>query len=193
MNYVIIGAFDGVSFDNIFEKISNNDKVVFVEPIPYYFKILKFNAQRLNCECYFENVAISNKKDTLKLAYLNIEKVNNYASFYQGCSSVIEEGSPLNIYLKDVKEEDLKIHNIEAITFDDLCYKHNLTKVDYVQVDCEGYDQKIVETIDLEKYNIQTLKFEKHYLKDDFISIFSNKWPSYKHQIVEGDVIFTKL
>ena len=62
-----------------------------------------------------------------------------------------------------------------------------------MQIDCEGYDARIVNTIDLNKYNIQTLKFEIHYLEDNFIDDFAKKWPNYKHEIVEGDVIFTKI
>lgn len=194
MTYIIIGAFDGISFDDVFQKFNKDDKIIFVEPIPYYFKILKFNCSKLlENECYFENIAISDKNEKLKMAYLDIEKINNYALFYQGCSSIIDNNQPINRYLKDVNNNDLKIIDVNAITFDELCQKYNIDKVDYLQIDCEGYDQKIVSNIDLDKYKIEILKFETHYLDSDFIYNFSKKWNNYKYQIIEGDIIFNKL
>lgn len=50
MNCIIIGAFDGISFDNVFERLTKNDKVIFVEPVPHYYSILKDNASSLDCE-----------------------------------------------------------------------------------------------------------------------------------------------
>lgn len=193
MNYIIIGAMDGISFDTIFNKFKKHDKVIFVEPIPFYFELLKYNAKSLYCECYFENNAVSDIREDLELAYLNINKINNYDSFYQGCTSVIKFNEPINIFLKKVNKKDLSIYKTTAITFYDLCKKYTLNKVDYVQVDCEGYDQRIVDSIDLEKYDIQTIKFETHYLDADFIEKFSNKWKNYTYKIDEGDVIFTRL
>lgn len=193
MNYIVIGAFDGVSFDDIFTKFHTEDRVIFVEPIPYYFKLLKLNALYLNCDCQFENTAISDKNEELEIAHVDFDHVNNYLNYYMGCSSVIENGKPINRYLQEVKQEHLKTIKINALTFDDLCAKYSLSKVDFVQVDCEGFDQRIVSSIDLEKYNIDILKFEIHYLDPNFIDDFAKKWPNYKYEIVEGDVIFTKL
>ena len=193
MNAVIIGAMDGVSFDDIFDTLNNYKKVLFVEPVPHYFNLLKLNAHRLNTEVCFENSPISDKHENIELAYLDINSLNNYEYFYKGCSSVIENGEPINKYLKKVDNKDLVILSCKSLTFNDLCEKWGIEEIEYLQIDCEGYDQRIVNSIDLEKYNIKKLKFETHYLDSDFISIFSNKWPNYKYELIEADIIYYKL
>jgi len=192
MTAIIIGAMDGTSFDNVFDKLNDYKKVLFVEPIPFYNKLLKLNSQKLKCEVLFEDSPISNIQEDVEIAYLDINAINNYESFYQGCSSVIKYGEPINIYLKKL-DKDIIRHSCKTITFDMLCDKWGIKEVDYLQIDTEGYDQRIVDSIDLDKYNIKKLKFETHYLNNDFIELFSNKWNNYKYKFIEGDVIFNKL
>lgn len=193
MRCIIIGAFDGVSFDDIFNKLSNEDEVIFVEPIEYYYKILKLNALDLDSKCHFENIAISDKTEDLQITHVDLPYVSKYQSFYMGCSSVVVDGKPINRYLHEVNEEHLKTINVKAITFEDLCAKYGWNSVDYVQIDCEGYDQRIVKSIDLEKYGIKKLKFETHYLEPNFIADFAQKWQNYRYEIDQGDVIFYHL
>lgn len=193
MRNIIIGAFDGISFDDIFYKLQENDEVVFVEPIPHYFKLLKLNSRKLASKCHFENCAISDKNEQLEMAYIDENFVNDYAAFYKGCSSVVIDGEPLNRYLQKADHLHLNKIKVKAITFDELCQKYGFDFVDYVQIDCEGFDEKIISSIDLNKYNINKVKFETHYLSKNFISDFSAKWSEYRYEITEGDVIFTKL
>jgi hypothetical protein len=88
------------------------------------------------------------------------------------------------------KIDNLTYHEAKSVTFDMLCKKYGFNEVNYVQVDCEGYDQIIVDSIDLDKYNISKLKFEIHYIDKNFIEYFSNKWKSYKSTIIEADIIY---
>lgn len=192
MTAIIIGAMDGTSFDNVFDTLNDYKKVIFVEPIPFYNNLLQINSQNLKCEVLFEKSAISNIEEDIEMAYLDINEINKYSSFYQGCSSVIENGKPINRYLKKLDKDIIK-HLCKAITFDMLCDKWGIKEIDYLQIDCEGYDQRIVDSIDLDKYNIKKLKFETHYLDNNFIELFSNKWNNYKYEFIEGDVIFNKL
>ena len=52
--------------------------------------------------------------------------------------------------------------NIQAktITFDQICENHNLTQIDYLQIDTEGFDYEIIKMIDLAKYRIKCIRFE---------------------------------
>ena len=67
MVYVVIGAMDGILFDNVFNVIKENDYVLFVEPIPYYYEQLKLNAKRLAAKVDFDNVAISDKHEVVQM------------------------------------------------------------------------------------------------------------------------------
>jgi len=190
MIHIIIGAMDGVSYDNIFDKLTENDVALFVEPIPHQFEKLKENVKKLSCKVILDNSVISDKIEDVVMAYVPEENKQHFEDFYRGCSSVIKFGKPLNRYLAKADESYLSYYQCKTITFDMLCEKYGFDQVDYVQVDCEGYDQKIVENIDLIKYKINTIKFEIHYIDNDFIEYFSNKWPQYKSQIIGADIIY---
>lgn len=188
MIYVIIGAMDGVSFDDIFDKLTKNDVALFVEPIPHQFKKLTKNVRRLDCRVLLENSIISDKVEDLQMAYVPDEKIPQEDLILGGCSSVVKFGTPLNKYLGELSE--LWYHDFESITFDMLCNKHCLNNVDYLQIDCEGYDQVIVDSIDIEKYKIKTLKFETHYISHEFLTYFENKTKPNKITKLEADIIY---
>lgn len=48
-----------------------------------------------------------------------------------------------------------------SITFDTICKNHGITTIDYLQIDTEGFDSEIIKMIDLSKYTIDTIRFEK--------------------------------
>ena len=60
-----------------------------------------------------------------------------------------------------------------------------------MQIDTEGCDERILNTIDLDKYKIKELKFENHYISDTFYTQLLIKYPNYKGQIVDADIILT--
>lgn len=48
----------------------------------------------------------------------------------------------------------------KTITFDEICKKHNITDIEYLQIDTEGFDAEIIKMIDLSKYQIKNIRFE---------------------------------
>jgi FkbM family methyltransferase len=50
-----------------------------------------------------------------------------------------------------------------SMTFEELCTKYQIKDIDFLQIDAEGYDWKIIESIDLKKHNIKQLQFESTY------------------------------
>jgi len=49
----------------------------------------------------------------------------------------------------------------KSITFDKICSIHNITNIEYLQIDMEGFDSEIIKMIDLSKYKINKIRFEK--------------------------------
>ncbi|NDA89330.1 MAG: hypothetical protein EBY20_00215 [Alphaproteobacteria bacterium] len=49
----------------------------------------------------------------------------------------------------------------KSITFDETCRLHNITTIQYLQIDTEGFDSEIIKMIDLSKYTITNIRFEK--------------------------------
>ena len=188
MIYVIIGAMDGVSFDNIFERLTKDDVALFVEPIPHQFKKLQDNVKDLPCKVFLENAVISDRVEEIVMAYLPDEKIGIESYHLSGCSSIVKFGTPLNRYLAELN--DLSYYETKSITFNMLCDKYCFDVVDYVQVDCEGYDQVIVDSIDINKYKIKELKFELHYINNEFLQYFEQKTKPSNIINLQTDIIY---
>lgn len=48
----------------------------------------------------------------------------------------------------------------KSITFDKICSIHNISNIEYLQIDTEGFDSEIIKMIDLSKYKINKIRFE---------------------------------
>jgi FkbM family methyltransferase len=57
--------------------------------------------------------------------------------------------------------EDMVKIKATTITFDQICANHNITHINYLQIDTEGFDTEIIKMIDLKKYTIDSIRFEK--------------------------------
>jgi FkbM family methyltransferase len=189
-NYVIIGAMDGISHDNIFDRLKDETdyQAYFIEPIPHYFNKLKENVKQLS-NATASNFFISDSDDSVEMAYVKPEWIANDSSFLDGCSSLVENGEPLNRYLKELPKSIIETIRIGSITFDQYCKWYDIKNIHYLQIDTEGCDERILNTIDLEKYNVKELKFENHYISDNFYTDLLIKYPHYKGEIVGADII----
>jgi FkbM family methyltransferase len=189
-NYVIIGAMDGISHDNIFDRLKDetNYQAYFIEPIPHYFNKLKENVKQLS-NATASNFFISDSDDSVEMAYVKPEWIAKDSSFLDGCSSLVENGEPLNRYLKELPKSIIETIRIGAITFDQYCNWFDIKYIHYLQIDTEGCDERILNTIDLDKYKVKELKFENHYISDTFYSDLLIKYPHYKGEIVGADII----
>ena len=58
-------------------------------------------------------------------------------------------------------KETLQEFKTTSITFDTLCKNYEITKIDYLQIDTEGFDTEIIQMIDFTKYVINTIRYEK--------------------------------
>lgn len=189
-NYVIIGAMDGISHDNIFDRLKNETdyQAYFIEPVPYYFNKLKENVKQLS-NARASNFFISDTDESVEMAYVKPEWISKDSSFLDGCSSLVENGKPLNRYLKELPKSIIETIFISAITFDQYCEWYDIKDIHYLQIDTEGCDERILNTIDLEKYNVKELKFENHYISDTFYTELLIKYPQYKGEVIGADII----
>ena len=49
----------------------------------------------------------------------------------------------------------------KTIKFSTLCKLYNITKIDYLQIDTEGYDSEIISSIDLNSIDVKIIRYEK--------------------------------
>ena len=63
----------------------------------------------------------------------------------------------------------------KTITFDTICQKLNITDIEYLQIDTEGFDSEIIKMLDLNKYNIKNIRYEKWNFPEDSFTKYHNE------------------
>ena len=154
-----IGTNDGN--DNFLKLVKDNnaDLIILVEPntnlidsILKNYKDIK-NVYIYNKAIYYEN----NKQVELVIPSKNGKygsKADNGLTYHHVHFSLF----PMNDWGN--KEDMVKI-NADTITFEEICKNHNLTHIDYLQIDTEGFDTEIIKMIDFSKIVIKIIRFEK--------------------------------
>jgi len=156
--YVQIGANIGDDeFQREIEALVDPSRIVLVEPNHRLLEDLQKNYSEVmkKHEVIICDKAISTKNSTEKLYLYNAS----------GLSSLIKRKS----YVTPVGEMD-----VELITFSDLCKTHNISEIELLQIDTEGLDYEIVNSINFEEIKISTLIFEVwSYLEDDLNNVYT--------------------
>jgi FkbM family methyltransferase len=57
--------------------------------------------------------------------------------------------------------EDMHRITAKTITFDTICESLGITEIDFLQLDTEGFDTEILLMLDLSKYKVNRIRFEK--------------------------------
>jgi len=159
--FIQIGACDGIMGDPLYNMIkSYNWSGILIEPQKNIFNKLK-ETYKEHKNLIFENVAISEK--TGKRNLYKLKEINLKHSWEKGLASFYPTKT-----LAGYEKEDIEIEEINCLTFDDLIDKYNVNKIDFLQIDVEGYDYEIIKQIDFNKIKPVFLQYEhKHINKKD--------------------------
>ncbi len=154
-NYIEIGASDGIALSNsyLLEKKFNWTGVL-VEPDPCWNKSLKNNRKKsiLLNDCAWSNSG---------------EKKTFYSSDIKELSTIEEFrfSDKLNFYARNKK--GFKIDNVNTISLNDICLKYFLDKqIDYISIDTEGSEYKILETFDFSFYKVGVFTVEHNFTEN---------------------------
>jgi FkbM family methyltransferase len=176
-----LGANDGSFVDPLNKYITKyNLAGILIEPQADVFKILKETYSHSD-NLIFENIAISKedgeqtlytikdeyKKDDFFLRGTAIASFNK-SHFIKSLQRELErksrlEGRPYSKKIEDYIQEV----SVKTSTLESLIKKHDIKKVDYLQIDCEGYDYEIIKMIDFEKLSPKIINFESKRLTND--------------------------
>lgn len=154
------------------QKLSIN--AILVEPVHHLFVKLQENYdgfRGVSCE----NVAIADRACIRHFYRLRSGidlKTNGLPSFAEELGSFLPEQmdtlwkhDPDNIKLRAFVEENTIVDEVTCLSIHDLAAKHRIEKIDFLQVDTEGYDYEILRTIDFEKLAPEYINFERIHLK----------------------------
>ena len=66
-------------------------------------------------------------------------------------------------------KENIIVQKVNTDTLQNICDKYNVTKIDFLKIDTEGYDIKVLESIDLDKVYVKMIKIEHKHVGSEYI------------------------
>jgi FkbM family methyltransferase len=165
--FVEIGSNDGEQHDHLQPLIlSSAWRGVMVEPVPYVFERLRRNYRGVE-GVSLENAAVADRDGALPFYYLreaSAEERAGLPDWYDGIGSFSREAVLSHAsHIPDI-EGRLVSEEVPSLTFESLCEKHGLSRVDLLLIDAEGYDWELIRTIDFERRAPRLLIYEHYHL-----------------------------
>jgi FkbM family methyltransferase len=161
--FVDIGAYDGECDSNslFFENLGW--KGICIEPNPEMFeKMIKVR------KCICSPYAISDKNETTQFFQIKEGPVVLSGLVNEFSSKSIERIHEYNLETN----QNFDYIDIECKTFDNIVDIYN---IDFLSLDTEGNELKILQSIDFTKYNIDVITVENNDYDNKFQNFFSNK------------------
>jgi FkbM family methyltransferase len=166
--FVEIGANDGDQHDHLQALIRTREwSGLMVEPVPYVFERLRRNyADRHRVT--LENAAIGDRDG--RHAFYHLREADpgerdRLPSWYDGIGSL----SRANVlahrrHIPDIDERIVR-SEVPCLTFESLCRKHGVERVDLLAIDAEGYDAEILRRIDFGVLRPRLIVYEHFHLE----------------------------
>lgn len=173
--FIQIGANDGKLNDPIFKYVKQfNWKGVLLEPLKHVFEKALMETYR-GCEnLVFVNAAISDTNRTRKLYKLGFSN----ARWATGLSSFRKEVIEKHIksgYIDSCAQREgimppentsdyITTEDVTCMTFDDLLAMHQVSRIDLLQIDTEGYDFEVLKLVDFNHIKPSIINYESKHL-----------------------------
>tara|TARA_B100000282_G_scaffold296704_1_gene279631 strand:- start:1974 stop:2531 length:558 start_codon:yes stop_codon:yes gene_type:complete len=160
--FIEVGTCD---FDTLEKLAQNGWNGVMVEPVKEYMdKLPKFD------NVYYENIAISDIKEDVEIHYINPNEITQEDDeWMKGISSINGSSGPLHFNNHIDRFKNCIKTSVKTMTLNELCEKYNVTEVDFLKIDTEGHDFRVLKTIDLNKINVKMIKIEHKHLSSQTI------------------------
>ncbi len=155
---VQIGTHTGVGRDDPFigiAKTTSPSKVILVEPNILLNNMIWENYKGVK-NVILENVAIT-KEENRGIVKLVYPKSGEDGVSVNGYSYGDHNFSLLPM---DDWGDNFEVLEVPSMSFNELCEKHKIDHIYYLQIDTEGYDSEIIKSIDFDKIEIDTLRYE---------------------------------
>lgn len=127
-----------------------------VEPVPYIFSKLKMNRQ-----CHLVQGCVSPASG--KASFLELEGDANMHSTLK----VHNTGLTARKLRRKKKSSQLKEIEVECYTISDLTQKFGFSSIDYLSLDTEGGELKILKSIDFISTQVSVISVENNFRRPD--------------------------
>ena len=161
---VVIGAHSGIHIKDLISEYANQ-KVLLVEPVPYNYQILE-NDYKKNKNIFVSRNAIFDEAKKDNFYHVKKDSIKKLGKHWASQIGSFDKNHILNHKNKrfDIKDDDIQITEVEFITFQDLVKKYSINSINKLQIDVEGAEYKIMNSIDYNKIKIKNIFFEsKHF------------------------------
>ena len=161
---VVIGAHFGVWLKDEIEKFKDQN-ILLVEPVPYNYEILKKNFQNKKNFFICTNAVFSENK-TKKFFFVKKESISKLGKHWASGIGSFSKEHLLNHKSKrfNIQDEDIENFEVDFITFETLIENYQIKSIKKLQIDVEGAEYEILNSIDFKKININEIQFEfKHF------------------------------
>lgn len=174
--FVDIGASNGISFSNTYELEKEYGWTgICFEPNPMAFEKLEKNRS-----CIKVMKAVSNVIGVEKFTIANL------------LSGLTKEYDVRHVQRIDRTKQWKEEIDVECVLLCDILEEYGIYSVDYLNMDTEGNEFKILKTIDFSKFNIELLTIENNYNDINQTNFLLSKGYKLIGKL-GGDEIFSKI
>ena len=166
---VVIGAHSGLYLKDLVVEYEGRN-ILLVEPVPYNYEILNLEYKDDPKIIICKNAIIDKSKKDF-FYYVKKDSITKLGKHWASQIGSFDKNHILNHKNKrfDIKEDDIETIQIEFITFDDLIKKYSIKSIDKLQIDVEGAEYKILNSINFHKIEINKILFESKHFDGTFI------------------------
>ena len=161
---VVIGAHSGVWLKSLLDEYQNQN-ILLVEPVPYNIALLKENTAKYK-NINIETSAVSENNEIKKFYYVKPDAVKRLGKHWASGIGSFDKQHILNHKYKRfmVNDTDIEEMDVQYLTFSNLMEKYSVSSIDLLQIDVEGAEFQILNSINFEKIEIKKIIFEfKHF------------------------------
>ena len=135
--------------------------ILLVEPVPYNINLLKENTTKYK-NITIETSAVSEKNEIKKFYYVKHDAVKKLGKHWASGIGSFDKQHILNHKYKRFMVTDIDIEEIDVqyLTFSNLIEKYSISSIDLLQIDVEGAEFQILNSINFEKIEIKKIIFE---------------------------------
>ena len=148
--FVDIGAADGLSYNNTFILERKGWKGIVSEPLETWHKTLKKRNCIKDFRCVYD-------KSNLNLSF---SEVKDFPMLSGISNDFLEDGNHMS--RKNTIEKKIK-----TVSLEDLLIQNKFPKdIDYISIDTEGSESKILKSFSFEKFNVEIFTVEHNFVKE---------------------------
>lgn len=173
--FIQVGANDGFFHDPLYKFIIRDKwRGVMLEPQPYVFNTYLKRLHKNTANVHPLNAALDftdGEKIIYKIAFSKSRWATGLTSFRK---EVIEEAitsghvarcaKRYGEKLPDSTEEYIGEEKIQCVSIATLCKQYHIQKLNWLQIDAEGYDYEIIKMFNIEKTKPEVIAFEHSHL-----------------------------